>query len=129
MRHEYLIALEYHYPRITNFGIVALPKTMKRLQTFVRADSVEQAIEWGSVVATRLLNYVNDTSELTLQQFQHCCCVEDNPSQSGWSHCLEFFQHVDYGEMPDLDRMTTDAYVKWLDGNCKRNTMSTGCTA
>lgn len=118
---EYLIVLEYHYPKdykIWNKGIMEDYEAHTGL--FVRADSVEQALEWGSVVATSLLNYVHGMEGLTLEQFQHECSLEEVPNESGWSHCLSFFQHVACGEMPKLDQMTTEAYVKWQKNNTSR---------
>ena len=41
--------------------------------------------------------------------------LEDSPQSSGWQHCLDFFQHVRDGQMPDLEGMTTEAYQRWLE--------------
>ncbi len=115
---EYLISLEYHYPEdydLWGKGVIEDYEAYTGL--FVQANTVARALEWGAVVANRLLNHVHKTDGLTLEQFQHECSLEVDPKKSDWAHCLDFFQHVAYGEIPELDRMTTDAYVKWQEDN------------
>jgi len=115
---EYLISLEYHYPKDYDLWIKGVIEDYEaHTGLFVRAETVEQALEWGAVVAARLLNHVHAKMGLTLEQFQHECSLEVDPNQSDWTHCLGFFQHVAYGEMPELDRMTTAAYVRRQEDN------------
>lgn len=115
---EYLVALEYHYPETYDLWTKGIGEDFEAATgLFVAADTPQRALEWGAVVATRLLNHVHGTDNLTLEQFQHLCSIEESPTTCGWSHCLSFFQHVAFGEMPDLDRMTSDAYAKWRENN------------
>ena len=45
----------------------------------------------------------------------HFAWVEEAPVSSGWAHCLDFFERVRVDEMPALDRMGTDAYIRWQE--------------
>jgi hypothetical protein len=115
---EYLVGLMYHYPdtyELWNKGIVEDYEASTGL--FITASSVAEALDWGAVVAERLLNHVHGTADMKLEQFDHGCWHEATPSNCHWSHCLDFFQHVACNQMPELDHMTTDSFVKWQERN------------
>ena len=115
---EHLIALMYHYPHeyeLWQKGLISDYEASTGI--FISAESPESALAWGAVVAEKLLNFVNNSDSLTLENFQHTCWIIDSPSSSAWSHCLDFFQHIKVGEHPEFDRMTTEAYDQWQAKN------------
>lgn len=117
---KYLISLMYHYPQdyeLWKKGRIEDYESSTGL--FVNAKTEKEAIKWSRVVATNLLNYVNGTTNLTMEQFQHSCRLIQQPENSSWSHCLGFFQTVCVGEIPPLEKLTTDSYALWLE---KKNT-------
>ena len=112
---EYLVGIMYHEPEsfaLWNRGVIEDYESSTGL--FITADTAEDAIRWGEEVAHALLRHANNDSALDWNGFGYFCWVEESPRDSGWGHCLGFFQHVRAGEWPDLSRMTTAAYSRWL---------------
>jgi hypothetical protein len=115
---EYLIGLGYHEPEPFaqwNRGLIEDYESSTGL--FVEAPSAAAAVGWGERVGLALLRHVNRDASLDGSAFGYATWVEDSPHTSGWLHCLDFFQHVSVGQMPDLERMTTAAYCRWLAEN------------
>jgi hypothetical protein len=81
---------------------------------FIEADSPEAAVAWGEHVGEELLWRANSDATLDWKRFGYFCWLESMPSESNGQHCLDFFQHVKVGQMPELDEMTTEAYSRWL---------------
>jgi hypothetical protein len=112
---EYLIGIMYHEPdsfEQWNRGIIEDYESSTGL--YIEADSEQAAIEWGEHVGEALLRLANANQTLDWKSFGHRCWLESSPNTSCWAHCLDFFQHVRFGQMPDLKRMTTASYTKWL---------------
>lgn len=108
----YLIGIMLHEPEsfaLWNRGIIEDYESNTGL--FIEAGSEAEAIEWGEQVGTALLRHLNQDDSLDWKR-KYCCYLE-NPKTTAWKHCLDFFQHVRVGEMPDLNRMTAKAYAQW----------------
>lgn len=115
---EYLVGLMYH--DVESFALWKRGVTEDYESTtglFIEADSETDALKWGGIVADELLRHVTREPSLTCDRFGYECWIEQDPQKSHWRHCLDFFQHVRCGQMPVLDRMTSDAYVKWQNKN------------
>ena len=113
---EYLVGILYHEPEPfaqCNDGLVEDYESSTGL--FIEADSPEAAVAWGEQVGEALLRHVNREATLDWRALGYRCWLEESPRESGWGHCLNFFQHVRVGQMPDLERMTTAAYRRWLE--------------
>ena len=106
IENEYLIGMIYHYPDdydIWKKGYVEDYEAATAV--FIKAKNSDNALEWGYKIATALLNHINGTSDLTLEQFQHHCWYIAEPSKDDWRNMLDSFQHVDYGQMPDFEEI------------------------
>ncbi|WP_258002361.1 hypothetical protein [Burkholderia sp. WAC0059] len=82
---------------------------------FIEAEAVEDALAWCEAIAQELLRRCNDDRSLDWSRLGYSCWIEPNPEKSFWGHCLDFFQHVQTNEMPNIDAMDTAAYVSWQD--------------
>lgn len=80
---------------------------------YIEAATAAEAHEWGEFVAGELLRHCNADVILDWKHFDYSCWVEASPEESPWNHCLEFFQHVEVGELPDFEAMDTEAYQNW----------------
>jgi len=112
---EYLVGIMYHEPEPLaqwNRGLIEDYESSTGL--FIEADSSDAAIGWGEEVGQVLLRHANGDPTLDWRTLGYYCWLEPSPRESGWGHCLDFFQHVRVGQMPDLARMTTAAYRRWL---------------
>ena len=110
----YLVGLMYHDPEswaLWNRGVIEDYESTTGV--FVEAESEEQALNWSGVIAEALLRHVTGDPSLTSAQFGYECWIVPDPRESCWSHCLDFFQHVGCGQMPDLESMTSAAYGEW----------------
>ncbi|MCA9096000.1 MAG: hypothetical protein KDA68_21115 [Planctomycetaceae bacterium] len=115
----YLIGIMFHEPEgfdLWNRGIVEDYESNTGL--FVEAESEAEAIAWGEQVGTALLRDVNRDYSLDWKASGYYCYLE-NPQTTGWKHCLDFFQHVKVGQMPDLNLMTANAYSQWCEQHPK----------
>jgi hypothetical protein len=113
---EDLIGFSYHEPErhaLWQRGVVEDFESSEGL--WVTADTPTEAIAWGERVAEALHRRVNNDPAADWSGAGHFCWAEESPATSGWGHCLDFFQRVRVGEMPSLDRMGTDAYVRWQE--------------
>jgi hypothetical protein len=112
----FLVGFDYHEPEpyaLWQSGL--LEDFESSTGIFVNASSSDRAVDWASYVAQQLLRHENQDSELDWCALGYTAWIEDNPESSGWSHCLDFFQHVIDQEMPDLKQMGTKAYQNWLN--------------
>ncbi len=110
----YLIGIMFHEPEsfdLWNRGIIEDYESNSGL--FIDAESEAEAIAWGEQVGTALLRHVNQDDSLDWKSDYYCNL--ENPKTTAWKHCLDFFQHVRVGEMPDLNRMTAKAYSQWCE--------------
>ncbi len=113
---EFLIGVMYHEPEAYdqwNRGLIEDYESSTGL--FVEADSAEAAVAWGERVGQELLRHVNGGASLDWKSLGYFCRLEETPRDSGWGHCLDFFQHIRVGQWPDLDLMTTEVYTRWLE--------------
>lgn len=88
---------------------------------FIDAGTREDALFWGKAVASKYMEFLFQENNYALAALDVFCWVEENPEQSGWKHCLGFFQRVSVAQYPDFHKMTTEAYSEW----CKKMGIST----
>ena len=114
----YLVGILYHEPErweLWQKGIVEDYESSTGL--FVDAEAAPQALEWAENIGEALLRFVNNDETLQFGKMGYYCWIEENPANSGWSHCLNFFKRVSAGEMPDFEEMGTKAYLAWSTAN------------
>jgi hypothetical protein len=117
MPSEYLVLFHYHEPeprQLFERGVIEDYESTTGV--FVNAETENDALTWGEAIAQELLRHCNDDKSLDWNGLGYSCWIESNPGESSWSHCLGFFQHVQIGEMPNIEAMDTTAYVSWQDG-------------
>ena len=114
MTHEYLVIFQYHEPeprQLFERGVIEDYESSTGV--FINAESAAEALIWCEAVAQELLRRSNDDRSLDWKRLGYSCWIELTPEKSSWGHCLSFFQHVQVGEMPNVDAMGTPAYVSW----------------
>ncbi|KWO50045.1 hypothetical protein WT98_17070 [Burkholderia territorii] len=114
MPHEYLVIFQYHEPeprQLFERGVIEDYESTTGV--FIKAAAAEDALIWCESIAQELLCRSNDDRSLDWTRLGYSCWIESNPGNSSWSHCLGFFQHVQVGEMPNVDAMGTAAYISW----------------
>jgi hypothetical protein len=112
---EYLIGIMFHEPEawaMWNAGVIEDYESSIGL--FISALSLPDALLWAEKVGEALLRYANKNESLNWTELGYFCWHESNLEESGWSHCLSFFQHVKEGEMPLLQNMVVEAYQDWM---------------
>ena len=87
---------------------------------FIEALDKDMAMSWGAKVAEGYLNYIYKDKHYSLKDIGFHYWIEDDPTNSTWKHCLDFFQKIEAGVLPDFRMMTTQAYCDW----CKRTGIS-----
>ncbi len=113
---EYLVGILYHEPESYSLwqrGVIEDYESSTGL--WVTAGTPAEAVAWAERVAEALHRRVNGDPALDWAGTGYFCWVEESPETSGWAHCLDFFPRVRAGEMPPLDRMDTEAYVRWQE--------------
>ena len=113
---EYLVGFGYHEPEpyaLWQRGVIEDFESSTGL--WVTADTAAEAIAWAEQVAAALHQKVNGNPAADWAGSGYFCWVEESPARSGWAHCLGFFQRVRVGEMPPLERMGTEAYLRWQE--------------
>jgi len=116
MSHEYLVIFQYHEPeprQLFERGVIEDYESTTGV--FIEAESAEGALTWCEVIAQELLWRCNDDRSLNWKHLGYTRWIEPNPEESSWLHCLDFFQHVHVGEMPNVDAMGTSAYLRWQE--------------
>ena len=115
---EFLIGIEYHDPKTYAMWCGGLTEDYESSAgLFVEAESPDAAVAWGGHIGQALLAFVHEGTAPAGPPATSW--LESTPESSGWRHCLDFFQHVRVGEMPDLAGMTAEAYQDWLVGHGK----------
>ena len=84
---------------------------------FIEASDKDDAIRWGIKVAEGYLAYIYKDKNYSLTDLSFCHWIEDDPINSSWKHCLDFFQKNTTGVLPDFRLMTTQAYCEWCQKN------------
>jgi hypothetical protein len=115
---EYLIGILYHEPddwRRWNAGMMEDYESSTGL--FVSGISADEAIRWGETVGSEMFRRLNPEETGSWTDLGYYCWIEEDPQGGSWGHCLDFFQHVVVGEMPDFDRMGTAAYAAWAEAH------------
>jgi hypothetical protein len=118
MAHEYLVIFQYHEPEpreLFERGLIEDYESSSGV--FIEAGSAEDALIRCEVIAQELLRRANDDRSLDWKRLGYSCWIESAPEKSPWGHCLRKFQHVQVGEQPNFDAMSTAAYVRWQGGN------------
>lgn len=114
----YLLGFAFHEPEpIADWNRGLIEDYESSTGLFVEADSRAEAMAWGEEVAQALLRHVNRDNSLNWKAFGYPCWIEESPTMSCWSHCLDFFLRVRVGEMPNLEKMGTAAYSHWQEGS------------
>ena len=113
---EYLVGIGYHEPEpFAQWRRGLIEDYESSTGLWVVADTPEQAIAWGERVGEALHRQVNGDPNADWSS-AYFCWLEGSPNESGWAHCLDFFQRVRVGEMPILERMGTESYIRWQAG-------------
>lgn len=110
----YLVGIMFHEPEpfaLWNRGVIEDYESSTGI--FIDAASRDEAIAWGEIIGQAVLRKLNSNDGLDWKGFGYSAWIEDSIQESGWSHCLTFFQRVKVGEMPDLSKMSADAYKQW----------------
>lgn len=113
---DYLLDFSYHEPEpfaLWQRGVIEDFESGTGL--WVTADTPAAAVAWAERVAEALHRRVNGDPAADWRGAGRFCRVEASPAASGWAHCLDFFRRVRAGEMPPLDQMGTEAYVRWQE--------------
>jgi hypothetical protein len=103
----YLVGIMYHEPELFalwNRGIIEDYESSTGI--FIDAASKEEAIAWGGVIGQAMFRMLNADESLDWKGFGYFAWVEESVGQARWSHCLASFQHINVGEMPDLNKMS-----------------------
>jgi hypothetical protein len=111
---QYLVGIMFHEPEaLTQWNRGLSEDYESSTGLFIFAASADDAVAWGEKVGQALLRHLNQDDSLDWRAFGYFCWVEEAPATSCWSHCLEFFQRVRVGEMPNLNQMGSAAYSLW----------------
>jgi hypothetical protein len=84
---------------------------------FITANSTEEALAWGEIVAEELFKKKNPNESDSWKSFGHYCWIEEDWKESNWEYCLEFFRNINYGTHPDYEKIGIKAYLKWYRNN------------
>jgi len=82
---------------------------------YISANNLPEAIEWAENVGQELLCFVNNDNSLNWKELEYECWHEASIQDSGWSHCLGYFQHIKVGEIPKFQDMTAESYEQWIN--------------
>jgi hypothetical protein len=83
---------------------------------FVMAENEAAALSWGNEVCRKYMGYLFAGKNCSEEELDTFCWVDADPQNSRWTHCLDFFQRVQTGQVPEFQKMTAEAYVNW----CKK---------
>lgn len=115
---KYLVGISYHEPEPYQLWEKGIAEDFESSTgIFINANSKEEAIAWGEKIGEDLFKRENPNELKSWRSFGHFCWIEDNWDNSGWKHCFDFFQTVDAGVNPDLEKMGTQAYSDWYEKN------------
>ena len=112
---KYLVGISYHEPEALEYWEKGMYEDFESTTgIFINANSKEEAIAWGETIGEELFKKKNPSESRSWKSFKHFCWIEEDWKTSGWEHCFDFFQSVDYGVYPDYEKMGTKAYSEWL---------------
>ena len=115
---EFLVGFTYHDPQTFALWQKGLIEDYESSTgVWIDSENSSEAIAWGEQIAAALHRKVNADPAADWAGHGHKAWVEESPATCHWQHCLGFFQRVHAGEMPLLDQMGTDAYVRWCEVN------------
>jgi|SRR5215469_9861794 len=83
---------------------------------FITAENETTARAWGREVCQKYMGYLFAGKNYRAEELEVHCWIEAEPKNCRWSHCLDFFQRVHVGHVPEFPKMTAEAYVNW----CKK---------
>jgi hypothetical protein len=109
----YLVGLGYHEPEGWQLYLNGIDDYESSTAVFITATSDKAALEWGEHIAGLLFKWVNPAKNNPWKCFGYDCWIEKDLDASGWAPVIGFFQHVNYGKMPNLDLMGTEAFISW----------------
>ena len=113
---EYLIGICYHEPEpFAQWERGEIEDFESSTALWVIAETPDEALAWGSRVGEALHRHVNHNPTADWST-SYSCWLEKSPEAGGWAHCLDFFQRVRVGDMPELEQMGTEAYIRWQGG-------------
>jgi hypothetical protein len=114
---KFLIGFTYHEPEsweLFQKGIIEDCESSTGV--YITAPTLGEAIAWTERIAEELLRASNSDHSLNWKSLGYDCWEVEEPSNSDWSHCLAFFQSVETGVFPDLEKMGASAYGEWVEG-------------
>lgn len=113
----YLIALSWCDPEqvaaYVRVGLDDDPRCATGL--FITAENEAAALAWANEVCQKYMAYLFAGKNYLLKDVEIFCWVDD-VQKTCWKHCLDFFQKVQVGQVPEFPKMTTEAYIEW----CKK---------
>jgi hypothetical protein len=80
---------------------------------FIMAEDEAAALSWGNEVSQKYLGFLFAEKNYQPEQLEVHCWVEADPQDCSWAHCLDFFQRVQVGQVPEFPKMTAEAYLNW----------------
>ncbi len=117
---KYLVGMIYHDPvsyEMWKSGHIEDFESTTGI--FITSENEPEAIAWGEQIAQMLFERINASETNSWKSFGYTCWILDDWKNSHWKHCLEFFQSVNIHEIPGLEKMGSEAYVKWQLANGK----------
>lgn len=115
---DYLVGLMYHEPKAYQMWLEGLMEDYESSTgIYIKASSEKEALDWSISIAEQLFQHLNPNEDKKWKYFDYSNWIESEPANSGWNHCLEFFQRVKVGQLPDFSKMEADAYSKWMAKN------------
>ena len=115
---EYLVGLMYHEPKSYQMWLDGVMEDYESSTgIFIEANSEGDALKWSESIASKLFQQLNPKEDKEWKEFKYSNWVESDPTSCAWNHCLDFFQRVRVGELPDFSKMGTGAYSRWMSKN------------
>lgn len=112
---EYLVGIMYHEPKAYQMWLKGVMEDYESSTgVFIEANSEEEALKWSELISSKLFQKLNPKEDKEWKDFEYSNWVESDPASSCWNHCLDFFQRIKVGELPDFSKMGTDAYGDWV---------------
>ena len=113
---EFLVAFEYEEVEQRADNQANGTRYVSSTGAFIEAVDGEAALAWGREIAEAFFSKLHATGTPSWAELGYPIWIEEDPGESDWSHCLDFFPKVALGEHPDPSTMTTEAYVAWAEG-------------
>ena len=113
---KYLVSFSYH--DVSDWilsDITKEPIQNRSTAVFIRAPDEASALKWGQEIASRFMEITNEGKLDSWASCGHTCWVEKDVVSAGWEGAESFLQDIRIGEEPDYERLTTEAYMDWLE--------------